>query len=78
MNWSQIETGWTSYTANAKQQWDKLSEEQLTSTLGKREQLTSKVQEAYGISKEESERQISDWQSRQVEQQTVQADKKGE
>ena len=78
MNWSQIETGWTSYTANAKQQWDKLSDEQLSGTLGKREQLTSKVQEAYGISKEESERQISDWQSRQVEQQTVQADKKGE
>jgi len=26
------------------------------------------VQQAYGISKEESERQISDWQSRQLEQ----------
>jgi uncharacterized protein YjbJ (UPF0337 family) len=76
MNWSQIETGWTSYTANAKQQWDKLSDEQLSGTLGKREQLASKLQEAYGVSKEESERQISDWQSRQVEQQTVQADKK--
>jgi len=22
MNWSKIETGWTSYTANAKQQWN--------------------------------------------------------
>ena len=75
MNWSQIETGWTSYTANAKQQWSKLSDEQLTGTLGKREQLSTKVQEAYGISKEESERQISDWQARQLEQQTVQAAK---
>ena len=76
MNWSQIETGWTSYTANAKQQWNKLSDEQLTDTLGKREQLSTKVQEAYGVSKEESERQISDWQSRQVEQPAVPADKK--
>ena len=75
MNWSQIETGWTSYTANAKQQWNKLSDEQLTDTLGKREQLSTQVQEAYGISKEESERQIADWQSRQLEQQTVQAAK---
>jgi uncharacterized protein YjbJ (UPF0337 family) len=69
MNWSKIETGWTSYTSNAKQQWSKLSDEQLTDTNGKREQLSTKVQEAYGISKEESERQISDWQSRQLEQQ---------
>jgi hypothetical protein len=68
MNWSKIETGWTSYTANAKQQWSKLSEEQLTDTNGKREQLSTQVQQAYGISKEESERQISDWQSRQLEQ----------
>ena len=75
MNWNQIETGWTSYTANAKQQWSKLSEQQLTDTLGKREQLSSQVQEAYGISKEDTERQISDWQARQLEQQTVQAAK---
>jgi uncharacterized protein YjbJ (UPF0337 family) len=73
MNWNQIETGWTSYTANAKLKWDKLSDEQLTGTLGKREQLSSKVQEAYGISKEESERQISEWQSHQLEAQPVQA-----
>jgi uncharacterized protein YjbJ (UPF0337 family) len=69
MNWNQIETGWTSYTANAKQQWSKLSDEQLNGTAGKREELSAKVQEAYGITKEESERQISDWQGRQVEQQ---------
>ena len=75
MNWSQIETGWNGYKATAKQQWDKLSDEQISDTLGKREQLSTKVQEAYGISKEESERQISDWQSRQLEQQTVQAAK---
>ena len=76
MNWSQIETGWTSYTANAKQQWNKLSDEELTDTLGKREQLSTRVQEAYGVSKQESERQISEWQSRQVEPPAVPADKK--
>ena len=72
MNWNQIETGWNGYKANAKQQWGKLSDEQITDTLGKREQLSAKVQEVYGIGKEESERQISDWQSRQVEQKPAQ------
>jgi len=66
MKWNEIETGWKSYSANAKQQWDKLTDEQLVATEGKHQLLASRVQEAYGISKEESEKQISDWQSRQV------------
>lgn len=75
MNWSQIESGWNNYKATAKQQWNKLSDEQISDTLGKREHLSTRVQEAYGITKEETERQITDWQSRQVEQKPVQATK---
>lgn len=69
MNWSNIESGWKDYKANAKQQWSKLSDEQINGTLGKREYLSSKVQEVYALSKEETERQISDWQSKQMEKQ---------
>ena len=67
MNWSNIESGWNDYKASAKQQWSKLSDEQISDTQGKREQLSSKVQEAYVLSKEDTERQISEWQSKQVE-----------
>ena len=67
MNWSNIESAWNDYKANAKQQWSKLSDQQISDTLGKREQLSSNVQEAYALSKEEAERQISDWQSKQME-----------
>lgn len=67
MNWSSIETGWKDYKADAKQQWSKLSDQQLDSTMGKREHLSLSVQQAYALSKEETERQISDWQSKQVE-----------
>ena len=69
MNWSNIENGWNDYKARAQQQWSKLSDEQINGTHGKREQLSSRVQEAYSLSKEETERQISDWQSKQVEKQ---------
>jgi uncharacterized protein YjbJ (UPF0337 family) len=69
MNWSTIESGWNDYKANAKQQWSKLSDEQINDTFGKREHLVSKVQEAYALSKEETERQVSDWQSRQMQKQ---------
>jgi uncharacterized protein YjbJ (UPF0337 family) len=67
MNWSNIENRWDSYKSSARQQWGKLSEEQVNGTMGKREQLSSKVQEAYGVGADEAERQISDWQSKQVE-----------
>lgn len=67
MNWNQIETGWKSYATKAREQWGKLTPEQLEATQGKQQELSSSVQKAYGISKEESDRQISDWQSRQVE-----------
>jgi uncharacterized protein YjbJ (UPF0337 family) len=69
MNWSNIETGWQDFKANAKQQWSKLTDEQINGTMGKRDYLSTRVQEAYAVSKDEAERQISDWQSKQVEQQ---------
>ena len=70
MNWSSIESGWNDFQASAKQQWSKLSDDQIAGTMGKRERLSSRVQEAYALSKEDAERQISDWQSKQVEKQT--------
>ncbi|HSA70653.1 MAG TPA: general stress protein CsbD [Burkholderiales bacterium] len=69
MNWSSIESGWNDFKSSAKQQWSKLSDDQIAGTMGKREQLLSRVQEAYAMSKEDAQRQISDWQSKQVEKQ---------
>lgn len=69
MKWNAIESGWNDYKANAKQQWSKLSDEQIADTQGRREDLSSRVQEAYSLSKEEAERQISDWQGKQIEKQ---------
>jgi uncharacterized protein YjbJ (UPF0337 family) len=69
MNWSSIESGWNEYKAAAKQRWNKIPEQQISDTLGRREFLSRQVQEVYALSKEDTERQISDWQSKQVEMQ---------
>jgi uncharacterized protein YjbJ (UPF0337 family) len=69
MNWSNIESGWNDFKANARQRWDKLTDDQVSDTLGKRDDLSSRVQQAYAVSKEEAERQISDWQSKLVAKQ---------
>ena len=66
MNWTNIEDGWNEYKASAKQQWNKLSDLQISDTLGRREFLSTKVQEVYALSKDETERQVADWQSKQI------------
>lgn len=67
MNWDRIEGNWKQFKGNAKQQWGKLTDDQLDVIAGKRENLSGKIQEAYGISKDESERQVDDWQKRMKE-----------
>lgn len=67
MKWSSIERGWQEYQATAKQKWTKIPDDQMEGTMGKREQLSMHVQEAYALSRPDAERQISDWQARQVE-----------
>jgi uncharacterized protein YjbJ (UPF0337 family) len=75
MNWSTIETRWNDYKGNAKQQWNKLTDDQIAATNGKRDFLSMRVQETYAVTKEDADRQISDWQSKQVEKQGPAANK---
>jgi len=65
--WDRIEKNWKRFKVNAKQRWDKLSEQQLDSINGRRTVLAGRIQEAYGMTKEDTERQLSDWQARQQE-----------
>ena len=61
MNWDTIEGQWKQFKGRAKQAWSKLTDDDLANLSGKREQLAGKIQERYGIQKQEAERQIDDW-----------------
>jgi len=65
MNWDRIKGNWREWKGKAKQEWGKLTEDDLDVIDGKREELAGKIQNRYGIAKEEAERQLDDWQSRQ-------------
>ncbi|HEU4352111.1 MAG TPA: general stress protein CsbD [Burkholderiales bacterium] len=71
MDWITIQTGWDEYKVAAKLQWDKLSEQQLHGTRGNREYLLRRVQEAYSLSREDAERQISEWLMKQAEKRAL-------
>jgi uncharacterized protein YjbJ (UPF0337 family) len=64
MNWDRIKGNWREWKGKAKQEWGKLTDDDLDVIDGKREELAGKIQNRYGIAKEEAERQLDDWQSR--------------
>ena len=68
MNWDRIEGNWKQFKGNVKQQWGKLTDDHLDVIAGKRDHLAGKIQETYGISKDEVEKQLTEWQNRQKEQ----------
>jgi uncharacterized protein YjbJ (UPF0337 family) len=61
MNWDQVESRWKDLTSSLKENWGKLTDVDLEEISGKREQLTSKVQTVYGITKKEADKQVWDW-----------------
>jgi len=64
MNWDTIEGQWKQFKGRARQAWSKLTDDDLANLNGKREQLAGKIQERYGIQKQEAERQIDEWINR--------------
>lgn len=64
MNWDRIEGSWTQFKGKVKEQWGELTDDQIDVINGRRDQLAGKIQETYGLTKEEAERQLEDWESR--------------
>ncbi len=67
MNWDRVEGNWKQFKGKVKEQWGKLTDDQLDIIGGKREQLAGRVQEVYGVTKDEAERQISDFETRNAD-----------
>jgi len=65
MNWDQIAGNWKQFSGRIRQQWGKLTDDDLERAKGHRDELVGIVQERYGIAKDEAERQVSDWENRQ-------------
>jgi uncharacterized protein YjbJ (UPF0337 family) len=62
MNWDQIKGNWKQLQGRARQQWGKLTDDDVEVAAGQRDELVGRIQERYGIAKEEAERQVSDWE----------------
>ena len=63
MNWDRIEGNWKQFKGRARQQWGKLTNDELEQIKGHRDELVGRIQERYGIERDEAERQVRDWET---------------
>jgi uncharacterized protein YjbJ (UPF0337 family) len=64
MNWDQIEGKWKELSGKAQQQWGELTDSDIQEAKGDRRELAGKIQNRYGVTKEEAERQVDEWSAR--------------
>ena len=62
MNTDTIAGTWKELKGQVKERWGKLTEDHLDVVAGRRDQLAGRIQEVYGLGKEETERQLRNWE----------------
>lgn len=64
MNWDRIEGNWKQFKGKVREQWGDLTDDDLEVAAGKRENLAGRIQERYGITKEEAEKKLDEWMAK--------------
>lgn len=68
MNSDQLQGNWKQLKGSVKQQWGKLTDDDLIYINGKTDSLVGKLQERYGYAKEEAQRRADEWLKTQTSQ----------
>lgn len=63
MNWEALKGNWTQLRGRIRMQWGRLTDDQLDVIEGRREMLLGKLQEAYGMTEQQAEQQVSAWEN---------------
>ena len=58
MNQDRIQGRWKQWKGKVKEQWGKLTDDDLDVIAGRRDQLLGRIQQRHGIAKDEAERQV--------------------
>ncbi len=61
MKWDTVEGSWNEFKGRVREQWGRLTNDEVDVIAGRRDKLVGKLQEHYGISREEAERQVREW-----------------
>ena len=58
MNQDRIQGRWRQIKGKVKEQWGRLTDDDLDVIAGRREQLLGRIQQRHGVAREEAERQV--------------------
>jgi uncharacterized protein YjbJ (UPF0337 family) len=61
MNWDQVQGKWKQLKGGAKTRWGKLTDDDLDVVAGQRDKLVGRIQERYGIAKDQAQREVEEW-----------------
>ncbi|HLR12706.1 MAG TPA: CsbD family protein [Burkholderiaceae bacterium] len=64
MNEDTIKGNWKQFKGKVREQWGKLTDDDLEVVAGNRDQLVGKIQERFGVARDEAEKQVTDWETR--------------
>jgi len=62
MNWDQAKGNWKQIKGKVKEQWGEITDDEIDIIAGRRDQLLGTIQKNYGITAEEAERQIKEFE----------------
>jgi uncharacterized protein YjbJ (UPF0337 family) len=62
MNWDQVEGKWKQLKGDLHKKWGKLTDDDFDVIKGNREKLAGKIQERYGIAKDQAQKQIDEFE----------------
>jgi uncharacterized protein YjbJ (UPF0337 family) len=61
MNWDRVEGNWKQFSGKVREKWGKLTDDDLQVINGQQDQLVGRIQERYGVAKEEAQKQVKNW-----------------
>jgi uncharacterized protein YjbJ (UPF0337 family) len=63
MNWDSVEGKWKEMTGKVRSKWAKLTDDDVENIAGKKDVMIGRLQQRYGIKKDEAEKELDGWLS---------------
>jgi len=61
MDWNRLEGNWKQFKGNVKEKWGRLTDDDLDVINGRQDQLEGKIQERYGLAKDQAKKDVDAW-----------------
>jgi uncharacterized protein YjbJ (UPF0337 family) len=62
MEWDRISANWGHWKSRVQERWGRLTDAELVAIAGRRERLTERISDSYGLAAAEAERQVLNWE----------------